>query len=362
MWPETKPIKFIVWGHEHYSHTHSYIHYGFFKAAKYIGWDVQWLNNTLENNVKLGNTDGCLFITEGQVDSNMPKNPNAFYVLHNCNGNDYSHIPETNKLTLQVYTKDVHSYNVVPVKQNLFEYWQEDGNMFYMPWATDILPHEIDQNISNLQITSSGDAVFVGTYAGGYFGNINEINAFSSGCKKNGVNFKVGEQNRSIEIIKDSSIAPSIVRTWQKTRGYIPGRIFKTVGNGQLGITNSKETYGVGGGLAVEQNRSIEIIKDSFMAPSIVGTWQKEKGYIPCRIFKTVSYGQLGITNSKEAYEVINKLGVYNIDEQELAGDALKKINDIELRKDAMKFVRDNHTYLNRIESLRHIFQLKISA
>jgi hypothetical protein len=308
MWPETKPIKFIVWGHEHYSHTHSYIHYGFFKAAKYIGWDVEWLNNTPENNVNLGNTDGCLFFTEGQVDSNMPKNPNAFYVLHNCNGNDYSHIPETNKLTLQVYTKDVHSYNVVPVKQNLFEYWQKDGNIFYMPWATDILPHEIDENISNLQIRSSGDAIFVGTCGGGYFGNINEINAFSSGCKKNGVDFKVG------------------------------------------------------GGLAVEQNRSIEIIKDSFMAPSIVGTWQKEKGYIPCRIFKTVSYGQLGITNSKEAYEVINKLGVYNTDEQQLAGDALKKINDIEFRKDAMRFVRDNHTYLNRIESLRYIFQLKIST
>ena len=308
MWPQTNPIKFIIWGHEHYSHTHSYIHYAFFKAAKYIGYDVEWVKNIPENNTKLGNTDGYLFLTEGQVDSNMPKNPNAFYVLHNCNGNDYSHIPEKNKLILQVYTNDVHSHNIVPIKEeNLFEYWQEDGNTFYMPWATDILPHEIDDNISNLQMKSSGDSVFLGTYWAGYFGNNNEIDAFSSGCEKNGVNFKVI------------------------------------------------------GGSCLEQDRSIEIIKNSFMAPSIVGTWQKTKGYIPCRIFKTVSYGQLGITNSKEAYEVINKLGVYNIDEQQLAGDSLKKINDIELRKNAMKFVRDNHTYLNRIESLRFIFKLKLS-
>jgi hypothetical protein len=308
MWPQTKPIKFIIWGHEHYSHTHSYIHYGFFKAAKYIGYDVEWVKNTPENNTKLENTDGYLFFTEGQVDSNIPKNPNAFYVLHNCNGNDYCRIPEKNKLILQVYTNDVHSRNIVPIKEeNLFEYWQEDGNTFYMPWATDILPHEIDDNISNLQMKSSGDSVFLGTYCAGYFGNNNEIDAFSSGSEKNGVNFKVI------------------------------------------------------GGLSIEQDITIEIIKNSFMAPSIVGTWQKTKGYIPCRIFKTVSYGQLGITNSKEAYEVINKLGVYNSDEKQLAGDSLKKINDIELRKDAMKFVRDNHTYLNRIESLRFIFKLKLS-
>ena len=308
MWPQTKPIKFIIWGHEHYSHTHSYIHYGFFKAAKYIGYDVEWVKNTPENNTKLENTDGYLFFTEGQVDSNIPKNPNAFYVLHNCNGNDYCRIPEKNKLILQVYTNDVHSRNIVPIKEeNLFEYWQEDGNTFYMPWATDILPHEIDDNISNLQMKSSGDSVFLGTYCAGYFGNNNEIDAFSSGSEKNGVNFKVI------------------------------------------------------GGLSIEQDITIEIIKNSFMAPSIVGTWQKINGYIPCRIFKTVSYGQLGITNSKEAYEVINKLGVYNSDEKQLAGDSLKKINDIELRKDAMKFVRDNHTYLNRIESLRFIFKLKLS-
>jgi len=63
--------------------------------------------------------------------------------------------------------------------------------------------------------------------------------------------------------------------------------------------------------------------------------------------------------NSKEAFEIINKLGVYNPDESDLIKDSLEKVNDLELRKQAMEFVRDNHTYLNRIDTLQDIFKLK---
>ena len=74
MWPDTKPKKFIIWGHEHYTHTHSYIHYGYFKAAESLGWDVQWLKNTKENALNLGNTDEYVFFTESSVDSFIPIN------------------------------------------------------------------------------------------------------------------------------------------------------------------------------------------------------------------------------------------------------------------------------------------------
>lgn len=301
MWPETAPVRFIIWGHEHYSHTHSYIHYGFFKAAKHMGWSVEWHKNTQENATQLGNIDGCLFLTESQVDSFMPINPSAFYVLHNCDMKKYNIIPEKNKLILQVFTKDVYSRNIVPVKTNLFEFWQEDANTVYAPWATDLLPSEIDENISNLKVQNNNIAVFVGSYWGGVHGNNKELDKFREGCQRNNIDFKI--------------------------------------------LSN------------VEQSQSIKIIQQAYMAPAIVGNWQKAKGYIPCRIFKNVSYGQLGVTNSKEAYEVINKLGVYNSDETELVKHACN--NDLELRKRAMEFVRDNHTYINRIETFQYIFKLK---
>lgn len=307
MWPETTPKKFVVWGHPHYTHTHSYIHYGFYKAAKYLGWDVDWLDNTPENEIKLKNTDtnGWLFLTEGQVDSRIPINPNAFYILHNCNGSKYVSVSLKNILIIQVFTTDVITRNVVPINNNNFELWQSDGNVFYMPWATDILPEEINENIKNLKLKDNGEAIFLGTYGGGIHGNCNEIDLFRRKCNEKNIPF---------------NLIPS---------------------------TN------------INQEKSIEILKNGFITPSIVGSWQKEQGYIPCRIFKTISYGQLGVTNCKNAYELLNKLCVYNENESDLVDNALEKINDFELRVKSMELVRDKHTYLSRINSLQDIFKLK---
>jgi hypothetical protein len=303
MWPETKPKKFIVWGHEHYSHTHSYIHYGYFKAAQSLGWDVEWLKNTKENSLKLENTDEFLFLTECQVDSFIPINSKAYYILHNCDMSKYSEIPEKHKLVLQVFVNAIYSKNIKQVKNNLFEFWQEDSNTLYMPWATDILPNEINENIRNLKIQNNNKALFIGSYYQGVHGNNNEIDLFRNGCQKNNIEFNILSH--------------------------------------------------------IEQCESIKLIQNVSLAPTIVGTWQKKQGYIPCRIFKNVSYGQLGITNSKEVFEIINKLGVYNSNEFDLVKDSLEKINDLELRKQAMEFVRDNHTYLNRLDTLQYIFKVK---
>jgi hypothetical protein len=174
-----------------------------------------------------------------------------------------------------------------------------------MPWATDILPDEINENIKNLNRQNNGKVVFLGSCWGGYHGNIDELTNLSNGCKK---------INLPFDLIQTQKI---------------------------------------------NQEESIKILQNAFITPSVVGRWQKKVGYIPCRIFKTISYGQLGVTNSKEAFEIINKLGVYNPNESELIKDALEKNNDLELRKQAMEFVRDNHTYLNRIDTLQHIFKVK---
>jgi hypothetical protein len=309
MWPETNPVNFCIWGHMHYTHTHSYIHYGFYNAAKHLGWNVEWLDNTVENGISLKNTDtnGWLFFTESQVDSHLPRNPHAFYIVHNCNANEYLSISLKNILSIQTFMTNVITRNVVPINNNNFELWDSDSNVFYMPWATDILPEEINKNIKNLKLKSNGDAIFLGTYGSGIFGNCNEIDLFQKRCN---------EKNIPFELVSS---------------------------------------------LNVDQTKSIEILKSAFITPSIVGTWQKEQGYIPCRIFKTISYGQLGVTNCKNAYEIINKLGVYNENESNLVDNALEKINDFELRIKSMELVRDKHTYLNRISSLQRVFKLKFN-
>ncbi len=48
--------KIIIWGHKYHSHTHSYIHGGYYRAFKYLGYDVLWLDNS--DNIDDYNFDG----------------------------------------------------------------------------------------------------------------------------------------------------------------------------------------------------------------------------------------------------------------------------------------------------------------
>ena len=82
------------------------------------------------------------------------------------------------------------------------------------------------------------------------------------------------------------------------------------------------------------------------------GTCHKTIGYIPCRILKAISYGLLGITNSRHVYELLDKKVIYNSDEEKLFNSSIKEIDNIELIKQQMKIVRERHTYINRINDL----------
>ena len=182
-----------------------------------------------------------------------------------------------------------------------------------MPWATDILPNEINTNIEKvklLQIPNRNrkDALFLGSVYSGVHGNIDELTKFELGAKNIGI---------------------------------------------QLLIANSTN---------IDENSTINLLQQAYITPSIVGTWQKRQGYIPCRIFKTISYGQLGVTNSKQVFNIINNLGVYSEDETKLCDKAIECLeheSSNETIIDAMKIIRDNHTYINRIESIQFIFRLK---
>jgi hypothetical protein len=308
MWPETAPVRFIIWGLEHYRHTHSYIHYAFMRAAKHNGWDVEWVIDTPANAQRFRDCDNYLFLTVGVADRYIPMNPNAFYVLHNVNQERYTHIPTDRKLILQVYTVDVDSRPVLPLKDRRFEFWQPDANTFYAPWATDLLPHEIDENIRGLPETRPSSAVFLGTVCSGEFGNIHEITRFKRSCEDSG---------------------------WPMSL-----------------ITQTN----------IDQSTSVRYLQAHSIAPSIVGTWQKGKGYIPCRIFKTISYGLLGCTNSRQAHEVVDGLAVYTSDEAALAKETIARVGTAEARTmliKSMELVRDKHTYINRLDSIQHVFRVK---
>ena len=285
----------IIWGHPLHSHTHSYIHWGFYRAFEHLGYETHWVKSINElKNVPLKNS---LFLTAGTCDNGIPIRTDCWYILHNCNKEKYQSITSANKAVfMQVYTHDVISQNIEKIDTCVYR--SIERKALYMPWATDLLPHEIEENKHRIQKQKSHTINWIGTVWSGKFGNITQINNFKKACAENGISFQVKRH------------------------------------------------------VSTQENK--DLIQRSYIAPAIQGKWQCEKGYIPCRIFKNVSYGQMGISNSKIVYDLFEHKIVYNPNCYQLFYDAQKKMQSITTQEihTIMDLVRDKHTYLNRIKIL----------
>jgi hypothetical protein len=292
--------KVIIWGHPLHSHTHSYIHWGFFRAFEHLGYEVHWVNDKDEiQNFDLG---GALFITEGQVDGSIPKRKDCYYILHNCKADEYRDLLSSNRcISLQVYTHDCIPHTTEKLGECM--YTNVASKIIFLPWATDLLPYEIEACKASMTGKKDYKVTWIGTIGGGFFGNRNEIMGFEKACQENNIFFEK--------------------------------------------YTN------------VSTDKNIELIQKSYLAPALQGAWQCEKGYIPCRIFKNISYGQWGITNNKTVYDLFDGRIIYNPDTYQLFYDAQDyiKVADINELYELMDFVKNNHTYINRIKTLLSFMQ-----
>lgn len=297
--------KVVIWGHKLHSHTHSYIHWGFYRAFQHMGYDTYWFDN--RDNVASFDFSHTLFITEGQVDERIPLRDDSTYILHNCALLKYKNLLNASRcIIMQVYTHDVLARNDKRIDD--FIHIDVDNKVIYQPWATDLLPHEIDEIKQKIQNVSpwkgSRQINWVGTRCSGQFGNDNQLNPFIRACTEAGINF--------------SSRCASVTT-----------------------------------------QENIDLIQKSVIAPAIVGKWQEEKGYIPCRIFKNISYGHMGVTNSRAVYELLKEQVIYNSDTYQLFHDAMAWYQnpDYDQLFALMDLVKEKHTYLNRIQHLLNFLE-----
>ena len=95
--------KVVLWGHKLHSHTHSYIHWGFSRAFQHLGYETHWFD--ARDNVSTFDFSNSLFITEGQVDQNIPIRDDCYYIIHNCRPDKYRNLLSNgHAIILQVYT------------------------------------------------------------------------------------------------------------------------------------------------------------------------------------------------------------------------------------------------------------------
>ena len=306
--PLTAFDKVVIWGHKLHSHTHSYVHNAFYHAFNHLGYRTYWFDdNDILNNFDFANS---LFITEGQVDKKIPLRPDCQYILHNCDLAKYQPYFIAKKVILLGVYKD-YVLQIKSARQvAAFIYYDLENKTVYMPWATDLLPNQIEAQKQIVKKEFSGRAKkkkyvpWIGTigFVGPYF-NWSELGPFVKACKQDNVKFIQKEL------------------------------------------------------ISVEKNKAL--VQGAYMAPCIVGKYQKEVGYIPCRIFKNISYGQFGITNSLRVYEIFNKKIIYEPDTSRLFTVAKKALKKATLKQllEQMDFVKTNHTYINRIQTLLDFFK-----
>lgn len=233
-------------------------------------------------------------------------NDSSYYILHNCELEKYKKLSVSQYLVLQVYTHDViNKHMAIEIDKETLSYYK--NNCLWTTWATDLLPDEINKNIDiikNDNVHCENILPFIGafTYKWGY------VMKF---CESQNIRF---------------------------------------IHHGGYKYNN------------VSVGDNIALIQKSLLAPAIQCDWQCENGYIPCRIFKNISYGKMGITNNEAVYELFNKNVIFDRDIYNVLTKGLEFENkNIEEKLNIliplMELVRDKHTYINRIEIIFKTFK-----
>ena len=328
--------KVIIWGFPLHTHTHSYIHGGWYKAFKSLGYDTHWFHDGGYPSEDVFDYCNALFITEGYADGRIPIVSSSIYFVHICI-NPEKYLGKVKRLieirylvdsirdcnyeytldkTKCIKISDASYYEKLTDNGGLRNYHENSKKMdyecIYTCWATDLLPEEIKEE----NIDRQRDKCIY--WCGSYDRNNNpELRKFIEASESKGISFRFNNP-------------------WNNPLSY---------------------------------EKVQELTMKSFMSPDIrcsgdpnkvrlgeTGTCHKQIGYIPCRILKAISYGLLGITNSKHVWELLDKKVVYNDDEGQLFHDAVKEINNKELIREQMKIVKERHTYINRINDLLKVF------
>lgn len=289
--------KVVIWGLRTKKHTHRYIHHHFYTTLKKLGVDVAWVDDAEKNEDILQKND--LVISVDIASANLPAKDGVYYCLHNCSDDLHSKLDPSRNIKLQVYTNPAEQASD---KWDEVTYYDKSSRTLFQPWATNLLPDEFKAPVYNAK---SNKVFWVGSVWNNELnqGNINEIGILKDVLKKRDLRFV------HLKLIPDS------IHTM--------------------------------------------LIRRSRIAPAIAGRWQVENNYLPCRMWKNISYGQLGISNVKKFDDVFQGCSVEGKTIEELVNNTLSlPRNDyLDLTLEQQEIIKRMHTYINRLTNIFTAFE-----
>lgn len=315
----------IVHGLLKINHTHRFIHHAIYKIFSYISIilsekkkiNVIWLDDKktdiydkLENNVIVFSSPHY------NTDNHLPIKDNIFYILHFNTKNYITNQPITkyDNLLLQKKAVKYVEFRYKNKEKQIDDtiYWyDETTNALHMPWATNLTPNDILKKIKLVEQQENPVNNNICYYCGSiWFRNKENMNKWKNICNKYNIKFELKRE--------------------------------------------------------MNENKHQQDVFNSYMAPAIQGESHKDsedKFYIPCRIFKNISYGNIAVTNNKGVYNLFkDNLIIYDDDLEKLMIkyiEYMKKLKNPENFKKhkldmikIMNIVANEHTYISRLNLL----------
>ena len=264
--------RIIIWGLRKRWHTHRFIHKAFYENAKKLGYKTLWLEDDKKNQKYI--QSGDLIISADPVgkmvpekhifeEYNVPIRDDVYYCLHNFKDIFIEKIPKDKLMFLQVYHNIVDNIPDIE-KWGPVTYFDKNTKTLYQPWGTDLLPEEFKKPI----FRKNKLVFWIGSIWNDTLnrGNLNEINELKQVLKKNNLIFthlRFIPDWLNVFFIRLSRIAPAIAGKFQVDVNYLPCRVFKNISYGQLGITNIEKFRDILGESFIEGKNIEEIISKS---------------------------------------------------------------------------------------------------
>jgi len=289
--------KVVIWGLKTQKHTHAYIYHHFFSTLEKLDASVVLVDDRAEDEGIIERGD--LVISVDVSSSNLPIKEGVYYCLHNCSDDIHRKIEPSRSIRLQTYT---NSAEQADQRWGLVTFFDSKTRTLFQPWATDLLGDEFEEPI----LEKSSNIVFwVGSIwnDGLGRGNINEMEILNDVLEE-----------RDIRFIHLHDISDSL---------------------------------------------HIKYIRHSLIAPAIAGRWQVENNYLACRMWKNISYGQLGVSNVQKFDDVFNGCTVKGGSIEEIIDNTLSLPFDRyrDMIYEQQEIVREHHTYVNRLLNIIKAFE-----
>jgi hypothetical protein len=237
--------RIVVWGlHTVFNHSHHFIHGGFYLTLKKLGVSVIWVDDAPEN-IKVI-MPGDFVIAVNVFMKYLPVVKGAKYCLHNANDEFLGALEPDDCVRLQVFnkgsipTEEQKKQGVNPLFSGV-AYYDSGINTLYQSWGAPLLAKEF---YKPMRLEYRKSEYFVGTIWDNELGQGNSkvIPVYQNALQKFGVRF-IHVQGAPELInplyVRHAAVGASIVGNWQREIGYAPCRLFKAVSFGRPGLINA---------------------------------------------------------------------------------------------------------------------------